>query len=82
MKNKQGLNLQDNHYRMISRQLDLIMKLLAVIATDKDFSSYTQEHQIAFLGRMGFRNIEVAELMGVKRPNVAKAFKKYKVKRT
>jgi hypothetical protein len=81
MKYKEDLSLQDNYYKMMSRQLDLIMKLLAVIATDKDFSSYTQEHQIALLGRMGFRNIEVADLMGVKRPNVAKAFRKYKVKR-
>ncbi len=82
MKRKPNLNSQDDYCDVISRQLDLIMKLLAVIATDKDFSSYTQEHQIALLGKMGFRNIEVADLIGVKRPNVAKAFKKYKVKRT
>ncbi len=65
----------------IVRQLDLVSKLLLIIATDKDFSSHTQEHQIAILGKYGFRNKELASLFAIKPQQVNNAFRKAKAKR-
>jgi hypothetical protein len=66
----------------ILRQQELVTKLLAIIATDKDFASHTQERQIALLGKMGFRNSELSNIFGVKPQQVNNAFRKYKVKRS
>ncbi|MBI4170120.1 MAG: hypothetical protein HY514_00355 [Candidatus Aenigmarchaeota archaeon] len=66
----------------ICRQIDLSTKLLGVIATDKDFSSHTQEQQIAILGKLGFRNKELSEIFGIKPQQVNNAFRKFKLKRS
>jgi DNA-binding CsgD family transcriptional regulator len=71
----------DKSSTRIIRQMELITKLLLIIATDKDFSAHTQEHQIAILGKLGFRNKELAETFGITRQQVNNALRKYKGKR-
>lgn len=82
MKRKENVPTQEKIALQILRQQELTTKLLAVIATDKDFASHTQEQQIALLGKLGFRNVELSSIFGVKPQQVNNAFHKYKVKRT
>ncbi|MDD5542281.1 MAG: hypothetical protein PHX83_03835 [Acidobacteriia bacterium] len=81
MKQEMGQSPQEKVWTQINRHLDLMTKLLAITVTDKDFSSHTQEHQIAILGQMGFRNKELASFFGIKPQQVNNAFRKYKIRR-
>ena len=74
------LNPQQPDNRIV-RQLELITRLLTIIATDKDFPSHTQGHQIAILGKLGFRNIELADLFGITPQQANNALRKYKGKK-
>ena len=80
MKTNAVQSSEDKVLIQMARQLELMTKLLALIATDKDFASHTQEHQLAILGKIGFRNKELATLFGIKPQQVNNAFSKYKVK--
>jgi hypothetical protein len=79
-KKKQNLN-PGNSSKQVVRQLELMTKLLFVILTDKDFSAHKQEHQIVILGRLGFRNKELAETFGITPQQANNALRKYKGKR-
>lgn len=81
MKKPSNESIMTQSVAQLSRQLELITKLLVVIATDQDFSSHTQEHQIAILGKLGFRNSELANLFAIKPQQVNNAFRKYKEKK-
>ena len=74
------LNPQQPDNRIV-RQLELITRLLTIIATDKDFPSDTPGHQIAILGKLGFRNIELADLFGITPQQANNALRKYKGKK-
>ncbi len=76
-KSKNNSNLKDPLSQIV-RQLELIAKLILVNSIDKDFASHTQEQQIAMLGKIGFRNIEIANIFGIKRQQVNNAFRKSK----
>lgn len=80
MKSGKNIQSQEKIAQQMLRQQELSTKLLAIIATDKDFPSHTQEQQIALLGKMGFRNVELSNIFGVKPQQVNNAFRKYKVK--
>jgi hypothetical protein len=77
---KQNLN-PGNSSGQVIRQLELMTKLLLVILTDKDFSAHKQEHQIAILGKFGFRNKELADTFGITPQQANNALRKYKGKR-
>lgn len=79
-KKNQNLNPEDSSTKIV-RQLELVTKLLLVIATDKDFASHTQEHQISILGKLGFRNKELVNIFAIKPQQVNNAFRRYKLKR-
>lgn len=81
MKKKKDNTGPEDSFSRFARQLQLMTKLLLVIATDKDFSAHTQEHQIAILGKLGFRNKELAETFGITPQQANNALRKYKGKR-
>lgn len=56
-----------------SRKLDLIIKLLGVIATQGDLSKKTQQEQVVILYKMGFRNKDIASIFGIKAQQVNNA---------
>jgi len=70
----------DNVY--IIRQIQLAIKLLAIIATDKEFSNHTKERKITALGKLGFRQSELAEIFGVTLQYINNVFRKSKNNRS
>ena len=62
------------------RQIQLGVKLLTIIATDKDFANHQQNKQISILGKMGFRQNELAEIFGASPQYINKVFRQFKVK--
>lgn len=64
-----------------SNKFDLVIKLLGIIAAEKDFASMTQEHQIVSLYKRGFRNKEISNIFGIKPQQVNNAVLKAKKKK-
>jgi len=62
----------------ISEKLDVIIKLLAVIATEKDFQSCTQSQQILYMNKIRLRNKDISNIFGIKPQQVNNALLKAK----
>jgi len=56
-------------------KLDVIIKLLGVIATVKDFASLTQGDQIVHMNKIGLRNKDIASILGIKHQQVTNALR-------
>ena len=56
-----------------NRKIDLIIKLLGLIATQSEFSKMNQQDQIVQMDKMRFRNKEIASLYGIKPQQVNNA---------
>jgi hypothetical protein len=75
MKTERGSISNKDIGREIVDKLNLTIKLLGVIATEKDFSSLTQGHQIVHLNRIGLRNKDIASVFGIKDQQVTNALR-------
>ncbi|MFA5098284.1 MAG: hypothetical protein WC490_06650 [Candidatus Margulisiibacteriota bacterium] len=82
MNNQASFDKTNFDLSFVARQIQLTNKLLAIVATDKDFSSHPQDRQISILGKMGFRQCELAEIFGVTNQYINNVFRKFKIKRS
>ncbi|MFA5388316.1 MAG: hypothetical protein WC312_00995 [Candidatus Omnitrophota bacterium] len=57
----------------ILQKLDLVIKLLGIIATQADLSKKLQREQIVILDKHGFRNKDIANIFGIKAQQVNNA---------
>lgn len=62
----------------LDNKLDLIIKLLGVIATQGDFPQKKQEAQIVEFYKMGFRNKDISCVLGIRPQQVNNAILKTK----
>lgn len=64
---------EDNKDDAIMQKLDLVIKLLGIIATQADLSKKLQREQIVTLDKYGFRNKDIANIFGIKAQQVNNA---------
>lgn len=69
---------EEKNKENVCDKLDLIIKLLGIIATQGDLRKKNQQDQIVILYKMGFRNKDIANIFGIKAQQVNNAVLRHK----
>lgn len=70
--------VKEKNKEEISEKLDIIIKLLGLMATQADLSKKTQQEQVVILYKMGFRNKDIAAIFSIKAQQVNNALLRHK----
>ncbi len=62
--------------------LNIIIKLLGLLLTQKDFSSKSQQEQIYTMKKVGLRNIDIASILGISSQQVVVSIKRISKRKT